>query len=233
MTDQITYVHARYAVARQLPQDRGDRRNRLGRDRERAERRPGLPLDVGASQVRHPRIALDGHERVVERRLLLGHAGDAELRPLARPPRGSRQGRHGQRQPAAGGGRDLDGDHGRRASRSAWRTRSARSRPARRRTCCCIKNDQSPAMTPILNPTAHVVYQAGTADVHTVVVDGRVAQVRRQAHRSRPRARARRGGQVGRVRALATGREGRGRRGCTRALEPTERIANPYGYQDG
>lgn len=39
-----------------------------------------------------------------------------------------------------------------------------------------LKNDESPAMTPILNPTAHVVYQAGTADVHTVVVDGRVVK---------------------------------------------------------
>lgn len=39
-----------------------------------------------------------------------------------------------------------------------------------------IKNDESPAMTPILNPYAHVVYQAGTADVHTVVVNGRVVK---------------------------------------------------------
>ena len=31
-------------------------------------------------------------------------------------------------------------------------------------------------MTPILNPYAHVVYQAGTADVHTVVVNGRVVK---------------------------------------------------------
>jgi len=37
-----------------------------------------------------------------------------------------------------------------------------------------LKNDESPAMTPVLNPCAHVVYQAGTADVHTVMVDGRV-----------------------------------------------------------
>ncbi|MGR0220678.1 amidohydrolase family protein [Agromyces sp. ZXT2-6] len=39
-----------------------------------------------------------------------------------------------------------------------------------------IKNDESPAMTPILNPYAHVVYQAGTADVHTVVVNGKVVK---------------------------------------------------------
>ena len=37
-----------------------------------------------------------------------------------------------------------------------------------------LKNDESPAMTPVLHPYAHVVYQAGTADVHTVMVDGRV-----------------------------------------------------------
>lgn len=39
-----------------------------------------------------------------------------------------------------------------------------------------LKNDESPAMTPILNPYAHVVYQAGTADVHTVVVNGKVVK---------------------------------------------------------
>ena len=39
-----------------------------------------------------------------------------------------------------------------------------------------LKNDESPDMTPILNPYAHVVYQAGTADVHTVVVNGKVVK---------------------------------------------------------
>ena len=39
-----------------------------------------------------------------------------------------------------------------------------------------IKNDESPAMTPILYPEAHVVFQAGTADVHTVVTNGRVVK---------------------------------------------------------
>ena len=46
--------------------------------------------------------------------------------------------------------------------------------PGKKADLLLIKNDQSPAMTPILNPYAHVVYQAGTADVHTVVVNGRV-----------------------------------------------------------
>jgi cytosine/adenosine deaminase-related metal-dependent hydrolase len=39
-----------------------------------------------------------------------------------------------------------------------------------------VKNDESPAMTPILNPWAHLVFQAGTADIHTVVIDGRVVK---------------------------------------------------------
>ena len=37
-----------------------------------------------------------------------------------------------------------------------------------------IKNDASPAMSPILNPYGHVVFQAGRGDVHTVLVDGEV-----------------------------------------------------------
>jgi cytosine/adenosine deaminase-related metal-dependent hydrolase len=37
-----------------------------------------------------------------------------------------------------------------------------------------IKNDDSPTMTPILNPYGHVVYQAGRGDVHTVMVGGEV-----------------------------------------------------------
>jgi cytosine/adenosine deaminase-related metal-dependent hydrolase len=35
-----------------------------------------------------------------------------------------------------------------------------------------IKNDNSPTMTPIINPYGHVVYQAGRGDVHTVMVGG-------------------------------------------------------------
>jgi cytosine/adenosine deaminase-related metal-dependent hydrolase len=35
-----------------------------------------------------------------------------------------------------------------------------------------IKNDDSPTMTPILNPYGHLVYQAGRGDVHTVLVGG-------------------------------------------------------------
>ena len=39
-----------------------------------------------------------------------------------------------------------------------------------------IKNDASPVMFPLLNPYGHVVFQAGRADVHTVIVNGRVVK---------------------------------------------------------
>lgn len=39
-----------------------------------------------------------------------------------------------------------------------------------------IKNDDSPAMFPILNPHGHVVFQAQRGDVHTVMVNGRIVK---------------------------------------------------------
>ena len=39
-----------------------------------------------------------------------------------------------------------------------------------------IRNDHSPVMFPLLNPYGHVAFQAQRADVHTVVVDGRVVK---------------------------------------------------------
>jgi cytosine/adenosine deaminase-related metal-dependent hydrolase len=46
--------------------------------------------------------------------------------------------------------------------------------PGKKADLVLIKNDNSPAMFPIINPYGHVVFQAGRGDVHTVVVDGRV-----------------------------------------------------------
>jgi 5-methylthioadenosine/S-adenosylhomocysteine deaminase len=46
--------------------------------------------------------------------------------------------------------------------------------PGRQADIVLIKNDASPAMFPILNPYGHIVYQANRADVHTVMVGGRV-----------------------------------------------------------
>jgi cytosine/adenosine deaminase-related metal-dependent hydrolase len=39
-----------------------------------------------------------------------------------------------------------------------------------------LKNAASPAMRPVLHPYGHIVFQAGRGDVHTVLVDGRVAK---------------------------------------------------------
>lgn len=48
--------------------------------------------------------------------------------------------------------------------------------PGKKADLVLIKNDESPAMTPITYPEAHVVYQAGTADIHTVMIDGKVVK---------------------------------------------------------
>ncbi|HEY9524376.1 MAG TPA: amidohydrolase family protein [Thermopolyspora sp.] len=46
--------------------------------------------------------------------------------------------------------------------------------PGKKADVVLIKNDSSPAMFPLLNPYGHVVFQAQRADVHTVLVNGRV-----------------------------------------------------------
>ena len=48
--------------------------------------------------------------------------------------------------------------------------------PGKKADLVLIKNDQSPAMFPILHPYGHVVFQAGRGDVHTVMVDGNVVK---------------------------------------------------------
>ena len=67
MTPQNIYVHAATLSHRLLPADRGDRRIGLGVDGVRAERRPGLPAHLAGPPLRHPGLAVDGHQRVVER----------------------------------------------------------------------------------------------------------------------------------------------------------------------
>jgi 5-methylthioadenosine/S-adenosylhomocysteine deaminase len=46
--------------------------------------------------------------------------------------------------------------------------------PGKRADVVLIKNDNSPAMFPLLHPYGHVVFQAQRGDVHTVVVNGKV-----------------------------------------------------------
>jgi 5-methylthioadenosine/S-adenosylhomocysteine deaminase len=48
--------------------------------------------------------------------------------------------------------------------------------PGKKADVVLLKNDHSPAMFPILNPYGHVAFQAQRADVHTVIVNGRVVK---------------------------------------------------------
>ena len=104
--------------------------------------------------------------------------------------------------------------------------------PGKKADVVLIKNDQSPAMTPILNPYAHVVYQAGTADVHTVVVDGRVLKYdgKRIGLDIAPARDA-----VAESVEYVRGKLGEDawNEGMHPQLDPTEEIENPYRYTDG
>src|SRR3954449_12205103 len=48
--------------------------------------------------------------------------------------------------------------------------------PGKKADIVLIKNQQSPAMFPMLQPYGHVAFQAQRGDVHTVLVDGRVVK---------------------------------------------------------
>src|SRR6516225_10975811 len=48
--------------------------------------------------------------------------------------------------------------------------------PGKKADVVLIKNDDSPAMVPVLHPYGHVVFQAQRGDVHTVLVNGRVVK---------------------------------------------------------
>lgn len=48
--------------------------------------------------------------------------------------------------------------------------------PGKRADIILLKNDESPAMSPILHPYGSIVYQAGRGDVHTVLVNGKVVK---------------------------------------------------------
>jgi len=94
-----------------------------------------------------------------------------------------------------------------------------------------LKNDQSPAMTPILNPNVHVVYQANTADVHSVMVNGRMLKFdgKRIGLDIGP-ARDAVAASVEFVRSKLG--EQAWEEGMHPPLEPDEEIENPYKYAD-
>jgi 5-methylthioadenosine/S-adenosylhomocysteine deaminase len=94
-----------------------------------------------------------------------------------------------------------------------------------------IKNDASPAMAPLLHPHGHVVFQAGRGDVHTVIVNGRIAK-----HEGRlvdvDLAAAQ--GAVADTIAYIRGIMGEAawQESLTPPLPASERIPNPYTYSD-
>jgi len=103
--------------------------------------------------------------------------------------------------------------------------------PGKQADLVLIKNDRSPAMFPILHPYGHVVYQAGRADVHTVLVNGRVVKY---AHElvgvDLDRARAAVAATVDHARGEMG--EQAWREAMTPEIPETEAIANPYTYTD-
>jgi 5-methylthioadenosine/S-adenosylhomocysteine deaminase len=48
--------------------------------------------------------------------------------------------------------------------------------PGKKADVVLVKNDDSPVMFPILHPYGHVAFQTQRADVHTVLVNGRVVK---------------------------------------------------------
>ncbi|HET9170894.1 MAG TPA: amidohydrolase family protein [Actinospica sp.] len=94
-----------------------------------------------------------------------------------------------------------------------------------------IKNDDSPAMYPLLHPYGSLVYQAGRGDVHTVLVDG---QVVKHAHKLIEGDLAAAKQEVGRTvdYARSTMGEEAWAQSVTPELPTPERITNPYTYTD-
>jgi 5-methylthioadenosine/S-adenosylhomocysteine deaminase len=101
--------------------------------------------------------------------------------------------------------------------------------PGKKADLVLIKNDQSPAMFPLLNPYGHVVFQAGRGDVHTVMIDGKVVKY---DHRllgidlSNAKQRV--------AKTVAYARSTMGEQAWTEAMNPekavVDLIENPYTY---
>jgi 5-methylthioadenosine/S-adenosylhomocysteine deaminase len=103
--------------------------------------------------------------------------------------------------------------------------------PGKRADLVLVKNDDAPAMYPILHPFGSLVFQAGRGDVHTVLVNG---QVVKSAH-------ALIGADLRGAKdavadtvdyARATMGEQAWREAMTPELPVTERIPNPYTYTE-
>ena len=94
-----------------------------------------------------------------------------------------------------------------------------------------IKNDDSPAMYPLLHPYGSVVYQAGRGDVHTVLVNGRIVK---HEHRLVGVDLGAAKSAVGRTVEYARGTMGEQawQQAMTPEVQAAERIPNPYTYTD-
>jgi adenine deaminase len=103
--------------------------------------------------------------------------------------------------------------------------------PGKRADLVLIKNENSPAMYPILHPYGTVVYQAGRGDVHTVLVNGRV--VKSGGALVGTDLRAAKDAVANTVEyARATMGEQAFRESMTPELPDAERIPNPYTYTE-
>jgi 5-methylthioadenosine/S-adenosylhomocysteine deaminase len=103
--------------------------------------------------------------------------------------------------------------------------------PGKKADLVLLKNDESPAMYPLLHPYGSVVYQAGRGDVHTVLVNGRV--VKHDHHLvdgGLPAAKD----AVARTVEYARGTMGEDawQESLTPELPDAGRISNPYTYTD-
>jgi 5-methylthioadenosine/S-adenosylhomocysteine deaminase len=94
-----------------------------------------------------------------------------------------------------------------------------------------IKNDDSPALYPLLHPYGSVVFQAGRGDVHTVLVNGRIVK---HEHRLVDVDLAAAKSAVAETVDYARSTLGpqAWQEGMTPELPATERIPNPYTYTD-
>lgn len=101
--------------------------------------------------------------------------------------------------------------------------------PGKKADLVLLKNDESPTMTPILNPYAHVVFQACRGDVHTVVINGKVVKYDgKRLAGDLTRARDAVAGTIDFLRGKMG--EDAWREGMQPELPPAELIPNPYTY---
>jgi 5-methylthioadenosine/S-adenosylhomocysteine deaminase len=101
--------------------------------------------------------------------------------------------------------------------------------PGKKADVVLVKNDASPVMFPILHPYGHVAFQAQRADVHTVLVNGRVVK-----HEGKlvgiDLARARAANEETVEYAMSTLGEDAWRAGMHPEIPETRILHNPYQY---